>query len=92
VGKQEKNAVHTISVCAGSKCEENNSKKLRKRLKEIVEERNWGSRIHIEKCGCLKACKNGPAVMVTPGNRLVENVKPKRALELLESLPAIDRK
>ena len=89
MGKKRRLAVNTISVCAGTKCVENNSKKLRKRLEALVQEHNLEDSVRIEKCECLKVCKNGPVVLVNPGGRRVENVRPKSARELLEAVTEI---
>lgn len=74
----------TILVCGGDACKENSSKKLRKKLEELVEKKGLEKSVFVEKAGCLDDCKKGPVVQIVPGKEVVKGVKPKHAEEILE--------
>ena len=74
-----------IEVCHGSHCLENKAKKVRKRLKELVEEDESLPKVSVRKCGCLKKCGDAPVVEVNGGKLRFEGVKPKHASKILEA-------
>ncbi len=51
-----------IAVCYGNDCKEKDGKKVRARLKELVNARALKKAVKIKKADCFDDCKNGPIV------------------------------
>jgi len=85
MGKKREKAPYILYVCAGSSCSRHKSGKIRKRLKELIEERGLDSVVCVKKAECMKRCGKGPIVKVQPGGAVFESVRAKQSAELLET-------
>jgi (2Fe-2S) ferredoxin len=74
-----------ILVCNGKHCKENKSKKLRSRLNDLVEERGLAHLVTVDSANCLGKCKSGPVVRIQPIGKVLTEVKPKHAEEVLNA-------
>lgn len=92
MGKEPVKGSYTITVCCGHTCLDGKSKKLRSRLKALVEEQGLKGRVKVKKGSCLKDCSRGPIVEIDPGGRRFEGVRPKAARRLLAELTAGSKK
>lgn len=76
----------TITVCLGKSCADAKSKKLRARLKDLIEECGLDDKVKIKKGECTKKCAKGPIVQVKPSGKTYEHVKPKQAKRILKDV------
>lgn len=75
-----------IGVCSGGACLNKKAKKLRKRLRELIETEGLSNAYRVKKCGCLGCCSDGPVVRVKPGKQRFTGAKPKQAAEILAAI------
>jgi len=77
---------HVFVCTSGSVCPtEGNSVAVHARLKELVKEAGLGTRIRVNKAGCLDQCGYGPMVAVYPENVWYCGVKVEDADTIFES-------
>ena len=81
-----------IAVCAGDSCADEGSKKLRKRLEELIEERELNDLVRVSKCSCRDLCGKGPVIEVQPHDVIIKKAKPKRAGDVLDEVLTIVKK
>ena len=79
-----KQAVRTLSVCAGSGCRALGADKVIAAFEAALEERGLSERVRIQRNGCHGFCEAGVAVVVRPEGIFYKNVKPRDAAEIVE--------
>ena len=65
-------------------CTADGKSDLHTRLKKLADEAGLGSRVRINKSGCLDQCEHGPTVVVYPDAVWYGNVKPEDAEEIVK--------
>ncbi len=83
MGKKDDDGRVHLYVCTGGDCKDNNAKKLRSRLKDVVKERELKERVKVEECSCVGRCGKGPVVVVEPGGEYHERLKPRDAERII---------
>ena len=71
-------------VCCTSK----NGPELHAKLKEIVRERGYRTKIRISKSGCMDRFEEGANIMIMPDNRWLSDVQDEDLEPLVDSLIA----
>ena len=66
-----------VLVCTGGSCCDKKAKKIRSNLKKAAKEA--GRKIFVSETPCLKACGDGPYVLVSPDGKTYSKVRPKDA-------------
>ncbi|MBW4700106.1 MAG: NAD(P)H-dependent oxidoreductase subunit E [Aphanocapsa lilacina HA4352-LM1] len=81
-----------VLVCESADCCKRGARKLVRNLKEAVERYGLEERVEIRATGCMKRCKQGPNLMITPSKTRHTDVDPAQAPELLlrELLPKLE--
>ncbi|BAC90506.1 (2Fe-2S) ferredoxin domain-containing protein [Gloeobacter violaceus] len=81
-----------VLVCESSDCCKRGARKLIRNLEEAVERYGLADRVQIRTTGCMKHCKQGPNLMITPAKTRHTYVDPAQAQELLlrELLPKLE--
>ena len=74
-----------ILVCNGKHCKESKSKKIKSRLKDLIEERDVGHLVAVESANCLGKCRSGPVVRIQPIGKVLTEVKPRHAEQVLNA-------
>lgn len=69
-------------------CASHNGVELHARLKELVRERGYRTKIRISKSGCMDRCEEGANIMVFPDNRWLSNVQDADLETLVDNLIA----
>lgn len=57
----------TVRVCTKGSCCKQGSRQVLQALEAAIQEQKLGNAIAVEATGCLKNCKQGPTVQVSPG-------------------------
>jgi (2Fe-2S) ferredoxin len=73
----------TLKVCTKGKCDKQGSHKVLMALKAAIAQSAATSHIIIKPTGCLKNCKQGPTVKVSPGSETYSFVRPQDAPTLV---------
>lgn len=84
MGKKS-NTTCEIAVCTDGKCAAKNSKKVRSKLKDLVEERSLESTVKVKKASCLGSCGAGPVVKVGPEKTKFTKVSPTNASDIIDA-------
>jgi (2Fe-2S) ferredoxin len=81
-----------VLVCKSSDCCRRGARQVIARLEDAVERYGLQERVRIETTGCMKRCKQGPALVVLPQKARHCRVAPDEAPELLlrEVLPKLE--
>ncbi|MGD8292820.1 MAG: (2Fe-2S) ferredoxin domain-containing protein [Desulfobacterales bacterium] len=64
--------VSHVFVCTNDRggkrksCADNNSQRIKAKLKDAVNEKGWKGKVRISTSGCLGLCATGPNVMIYP--------------------------
>lgn len=72
----------TLNVCTKGKCYKKGGRQLLQALEAAVSENGLGQYLNIKSTGCLKNCKQGPTVQVSPGSETYSFVRPQDALTI----------
>lgn len=83
MGEKTKTKRLVIAVCCGEDCKEKDAKKLRKRLKELVKDRDLKESVKIAKAECFGECKKGPIVDCPSAPLRLHKVSPEDAETVL---------
>ncbi|MEM7769662.1 MAG: (2Fe-2S) ferredoxin domain-containing protein [Cyanobacteria bacterium P01_A01_bin.37] len=78
-----KHKVQTFKVCTKGKCHKQGSRHVMQALEAAVSEGKLGRHISINPTGCLKNCKQGPTIQVSPGSETYSFVRPQDASTLV---------
>ncbi|HIK30085.1 MAG TPA: (2Fe-2S) ferredoxin domain-containing protein [Oscillatoriales cyanobacterium M59_W2019_021] len=73
-----------ILVCQKSDCCKRGGKQVYDALAQTVNDRGLGDRVRVQKTGCLKECKAGPAVVVLPDKTRHRRIRPQDAPNLVD--------
>ncbi len=73
-----------LLICCGSGCISAGSLKIKKRLKEILEEKDMAHEVNIIETGCMGPCDFGPVLLVYPEGTFYKKVTVDDALEIVE--------
>lgn len=73
-----------IAVCYGEACKDNEAKKVRARLKELVKAAGCKESVKIKKAECLGDCKHGPIVECASISRRFTKATPAAAESIFE--------
>ncbi|RPI98174.1 MAG: NADH-quinone oxidoreductase subunit F, partial [Spirochaetales bacterium] len=82
--KKFKDSSYTITLCEGTTCTKNNSRKLREALEAEIARQGLSDKIRILISGCLGMCPKGPVMIVNPGYTIYGAVTPADIPELVE--------
>ncbi|MBT4291000.1 MAG: (2Fe-2S) ferredoxin domain-containing protein [Deltaproteobacteria bacterium] len=70
-------------------CADNNSKLIKAKLKDIVNDRGWKGKIRISTSGCMGVCVNGPIVMIYPQKIMFSEVSSENIDEIVSTVERI---
>jgi (2Fe-2S) ferredoxin len=73
-----------VLICQKSNCWKNGGKEVCEELEGILSDRNLTEIVPIKKTGCLKQCKQAPAIVMMPDKAPYSQVKPKQVENLVE--------
>lgn len=73
-----------VLVCQKSDCRKRGGQAVCATLQESLRDRGLESQVEIKLTGCLKACKDGPNIIMMPDKARYSNVRPHQIPELLE--------
>ena len=59
-----------IVLCGGTGCLSSNSKEIREKFEQIIEEKKLGDRVTVNQVGCFGFCSQGPFVKIFPEDTL----------------------
>jgi (2Fe-2S) ferredoxin len=87
--------VSHVFVCANDRggerksCADNNSKLVKAKLKEAVNEEGWKGKIRVSTSGCMGLCAKGSNVQIYPQRIWFTNVFPEDVDEIMSALKGI---
>jgi (2Fe-2S) ferredoxin len=70
-------------------CADNNSRQIKAKLKDFVNEKGWKGKIRISTSGCMGLCAKGSNVMVYPQKIWFSGVFPDDVDEIVSTLDRI---
>ena len=73
-----------IVLCGGTGCLSSNSKEIREKFEQIIEEKKLGDRVTVNQVGCFGFCSQGPFVKIFPEDTLYRLVKLEDVEEIIE--------
>ena len=73
-----------IVLCGGTGCLSSNSKEIREKFEQIIEEKKLGDRVTVNQVGCFGFCSQGPFVKIFPEDTLYRLVKLADVEEIIE--------
>lgn len=71
-------------LCGGTGCLSSNSKEIREKFEQIIEEKKLGDRVTVNQVGCFGFCSQGPFVKIFPEDTLYRLVKLEDVEEIIE--------
>lgn len=74
----------TLNVCTKGKCYKQGGRDVIHALQAAAQDLNLQSVVVIKKTGCLKNCKKGPTVKITPNSKTYSFVRKQDAAEILQ--------
>lgn len=74
----------TLKVCTKGKCYKQGGKQVMQALEAMIRDQNLGQTVTVEATGCLKNCKKGPTVKVSPGAAKYSFVQPQDIPKLVQ--------
>ena len=75
---------YTLKVCTKGKCGKQGSYRIVQALEAAVRSQGLGNAITIETSSCLKNCKKGPTIKVSPGSTKYSSVKVQDVPQILQ--------
>ncbi|HDZ90512.1 MAG: (2Fe-2S) ferredoxin domain-containing protein [Deltaproteobacteria bacterium] len=84
-----------IFVCTNDRggkrksCADNNSRQVRSRLKEIVNDRGWKGKARVSQSGCMGLCAKGSNVIIYPQGIWFSGVLPEDVEEIAATVVGI---
>ena len=73
-----------IVLCGGTGCLSSNSKQIREKFEQLVEEKGLSDHITVNQVGCFGFCSQGPFVKIFPEDTLYRLVKMEDVEEIIE--------
>ena len=70
-------------------CADNNSKLIKAKLKEAVNEEGWKGKVRVSTSGCMGLCAKGSNVQIYPQKVWLSNVFPEDVDEIMSVLKGI---
>jgi (2Fe-2S) ferredoxin len=70
-------------------CADNNSQKIKAKLKESVYEKGWKGKVRVSTSGCMGLCANGTNVMIYPQQIWFSEVLLKDVDEIVSTIESI---
>jgi (2Fe-2S) ferredoxin len=67
-------------------CASQDGQQLRDRMKELVKERGYRTRIRISQAGCMDRCEDGANVMIFPDNEWLSHVTLEHVEEIVDRI------
>lgn len=80
----------TLRVCTKGRCQKQGAHDVVRALKQAIEEQHL-EHVSVEATGCLKNCKHGPNVQISPGKALHSDVQVDDVPRLMHQLQARGR-
>lgn len=75
-----------IKVCTKGKCYKRGGRQVMQALEAaIAHDESLGNTVTLEPTGCLKNCKHGPTVKVSPGSKMYSHVQPDDTHRILHN-------
>lgn len=74
-----------IVLCGGTGCLSNNSKEIKEKFEQLLEEKDLSAQATVNQVGCFGFCSQGPFVKIYPEETLYRLVKIEDVDEIIES-------
>ena len=93
--KKESPFISHIFVCTNDRggerksCADNNSRLVRSKLKEAVNEKGWKGKVRVSQSGCMGLCAKGSNVMIYPQKIWFAGVLPEDVEEIISEIQDI---
>ena len=93
--KMESPFISHIFVCTNDRggkrksCADNNSRLVRSKLKEAVNEKGWKGKVRVSQSGCMGLCAKGSNVMLYPQKIWFAGVLPDDVEEIVSTVQGI---
>jgi (2Fe-2S) ferredoxin len=87
--------VSHVFVCTNDRggkrksCADNNSQRIKTKLKDAVNEKGWKGKVRISTSGCLGLCATGPNVMIYPQQIWFSEVFPDDVNDIISAIARI---
>ena len=93
--KKESPYLSHIFVCTNDRggerksCADNNSRLVRSKLKEAVNNKGWKGKVRVSQSGCMGLCAKGSNVMIYPQKIWFAGVLPEDVEEIISEMQDI---
>ena len=71
---------------ASKSCADNNSPRVKAKLKEIINEKDWTGKVRVSTSGCMGLCAKGPNVMIYPQKVWFSGVSPDNLDDIIAAI------
>lgn len=82
---EKKHKLPKIKVCVGDHCAKHESKKLARKIKDILDEESGEKQVRLKKCDCMGSCKKGPLVLAPWADLTFEHASPEDARKIVQA-------